>query len=265
MACFSKLRKTRAKMANGFKNLVTELKPREKIEKAGTASTASAVELLAIILKTGTVGCDVMELSRRLIDAFGGVEELVRTDYNSLKSGVAEYNRRNPARKILGFGRVKLLELTAAFELARRGYACRKDPRKPILSSEDAVEAFRAVLKSDAERETFWVLPLDAKKRPLADAQVVSIGTANGVGFHPRDVFALAVRWNATGIVVAHNHPSGCPTPSKRDDVLTQGLLDAGKIMGIPLLDHVILGSNSYYSYADEGRCAMGNGRSGPC
>ena len=125
-------------MANGFKNLVAELKPREKIEKAGTASTASAVELLAIILKTGTVGCVVMELSRRLIDAFGGVDELVRTDYNSLKSGVAEYNRRNPARKILGFGRVKLLELTAAFELARRGYACRKDARKPILSSEYA-------------------------------------------------------------------------------------------------------------------------------
>ena len=239
-------------MANGFKNLVAELKPREKIERMGTASSASAAELLAIILKTGTAGCDVMELSRRLIDAFGGVEALVRTDYNSLKSGVAEYNRNNPQRKILGFGRVKLLELTAAFELARRGYASRKDVKKPILSSEDAAAAFRAVLATDSQRETFWVLPLDAKKRPLADAQVVSLGTANGVAFHPRDVFAMAVKWNATGIVVAHNHPSGSPAPSKRDDALTQGLYEAAKVMGIPLLDHIILGLDTYYSYADE-------------
>ncbi len=243
-------------MANGFKNLVAELKPREKIERMGSASSASAAELLAIILKTGTAGCDVMELSRRLIDAFGGVEALVRTDYNSLKSGVAEYNRNNPQRKILGFGRVKLLELTAAFELARRGYAARKDVKNPILSSEDAAAAFRAVLATDSQRETFWALPLDVKKRPLADAQVVSLGTANGVAFHPRDVFAMAVKWNATGIVVAHNHPSGSPSPSKRDDVLTQGLYEAGKVMGIPLLDHIILGSDAYYSYADEGHLA---------
>ena len=241
-------------MANGFKNLVAELKPREKIEQAGTASAASAAELLAIILKTGTAGCDVMELSRRLIDAFGGVEELVRTDYNSLKSGVAEYNRKNPERKILGLGRVKILELTAAFELARRGYAARKDAKKPILSSDDAAAVFRSVLNSGTERETFWALPLDAKKRPLSEPQVVSLGTANGVGFHLRDVFAMAVRWNAVGLVVAHNHPSGSPSPSKRDDVLTQGLCEAGKIMGIPLLDHIILGADSHYSYADEGQ-----------
>jgi len=243
-------------MANGFKNLVAELKPREKIERMGSASSASAAELLAIILKTGTAGCDVMELSRRLIDAFGGVEALVRTDYNSLKSGVAGYNRKNPEKKILGLGRVKLLELTAAFELARRGYAARKDVKNPILSSEDAAAAFRAVLAMDSQRETFWALPLDMKKRPLADAQVVSLGTANGVAFHPRDVFAMAVKWNATGIVVAHNHPSGSPSPSKRDDVLTQGLYEAGKVMGIPLLDHIILGSDAYYSYADEGHLA---------
>ena len=107
-------------MANDFKSRTTELKPRERIETAGSASVASAVELLAIILKTGAAGCDVMELSRRLIDAFGGVEELVKTDLNTLKNGVREYNRRNPERKILGLGRVKMLELAAAFELARR-------------------------------------------------------------------------------------------------------------------------------------------------
>ena len=241
-------------MANDFKSRTTELKPRERIETAGSASVASAVELLAIILKTGAAGCDVMELSRRLIDAFGGVEELVKTDLNTLKSGVREYNRRNPERKILGLGRVKMLELAAAFELARRGYSGRRDAKKPILSSEEAVAAFRSIMKVGTEKETFWALPLDAKKRPLAEAQVVSIGTANGVSVHPRDVFALAVRWNATGIVVAHNHPSGSLSPSKRDDSLTNGLCEAGKMMGIPLVDHVILAGDSYYSYADNDR-----------
>lgn len=241
-------------MANNFKERVAELKPRERIETAGSASVASAVELLAVILKTGAAGCDVMELSRRLIDAFGGVEELVRTDLNTLKSGVARYNKANPDRKVLGLGRVKMLELAAAFELARRGYARKKNLKKPIRSSADAVEVFRGVMKIDAEREMFLALPLDSKKRPLADAQVISIGTANGVSVHPRDVFATAVRWNASAIVVAHNHPSGDTSPSTRDDELTRGFGEAGKMMGIPLVDHIILGGKSFYSYADDHR-----------
>ena len=109
-------------------------------------------------------------------------------------------------------------------------------------------------MKIDAEREMFLALPLDSKKRPLADAQVISIGTANGVSVHPRDVFAIAVRWNASAIVVAHNHPSGSPSPSKRDDELTRGFGEAGKMMGIPLVDHIILGGKSFYSYADDHR-----------
>ena len=241
-------------MANNFKERVAELKPRERIETAGSASVASAVELLAVILKTGAAGCDVMELSRRLIDAFGGAEELVKTDLNTLKSGVARYNKANPERKVLGLGRVKMLELAAAFELARRGYAGKKSLKKPIRSSADAVEVFHGAMKIDAEREMFLALPLDSKKRPLADAQVISIGTANGVSVHPRDVFAIAVRWNASAIVVAHNHPSGNTSPSKRDDELTRGFSEAGKMMGIPIVDHIILGGKSFYSYADDHR-----------
>jgi DNA repair protein RadC len=244
-------------MANDFKKRTAELKPRERIEAAGSASDASAVELLAVILKTGAAGCDVMELARRLIDAFGGVEELVKTDLNTLRSGVARYNKANPDRKILGLGRVKSLELAAAFELARRGYAVRRDPKKPVLSSAEAADVFRAAAKTDAEKETFWALPLDSKKRPLSDAQVISVGTANGVSVHPRDVFAIAVRWNASAIVVAHNHPSGSPAPSKRDDELTWGLYAAGKMMGIPLVDHIVLGAKSFYSYADNTRLSQ--------
>jgi DNA repair protein RadC len=95
-------------MGNDFKSRANGLKPRERIESLGSAASASAEELLAIILKTGAAGCDVMELSRRLIDAFGGIEELVRTDLNSLKAVVTDYNKRNPSRKIFATSKTKL-------------------------------------------------------------------------------------------------------------------------------------------------------------
>ena len=125
---------------------------------------ASGAELLAVILKTGSAGCDVMELSRRLIDAFGGVETLVKTDLNTLKSGIAAHNLRCPERKILGLGRVKILELTAAFELARRGYAARQTHVSAVASSADAAGLFRRMLSAGERQEKFWALPLDAKR-----------------------------------------------------------------------------------------------------
>ena len=241
-------------MGNNFKARAVESKPRERIEQAGTASVASGAELLAVILKTGTAGCDVMELSRRLIDAFGGVEALVKTDFNTLKSGIAAHNLRCPERKILGLGRVKILELTAAFELARRGYAARQTHVSAVASSADAAGLFRRMLPAGERQEKFWALPLDAKRRPLSEPQLIAVGTVNGVGIHPRDVFSIAVRWNAHSIVVAHNHPSGSSLPSKRDVDLTWGLYGAGKMMGIALVDHIIITEKSHYSFADNGR-----------
>ena len=239
---------------NGFKSRSVESKPRERIEKAGSASVASAAELLAIIIKTGTAGCDVMELSRRLIDAFGSAEALVKTDLNTLRGGIAAYNAENPNRRITGLGRVKTLQLAAAFELARRGYAARTATADVIATSADAAAVFRSVLGENAEKEKFWALPLDTKRRPLSEPQMIAVGTLNGVNVHPRDVFSIAVRWNAHSVVVAHNHPSGSPQPSKRDVELTWGLYGAGKMMGIPLLDHVIITEKLHYSFADNGK-----------
>jgi DNA repair protein RadC len=239
-------------MRNDFKSRANGLKPRERIESLGSAASASAEELLAIILKTGAAGCDVMELSRRLIDAFGGIEELVRTDLNSLKAVVTDYNKRNPSRKILGLGRVKILELTAAFELARRGYGIKRNLNEPIVSVSVAAELFASVVRNDAEQECFLVLPLDGKKRPLAEPLIVALGTSNVVSIHPRDVFSVAVKWNASAVIVAHNHPSGNIEPSKEDMSLTQKLCEAGKVIGIPLVDHIIIGALDYYSYAEH-------------
>lgn len=241
-------------MGNDFKKRAVESRPRERIEEAGTASVASAADLLAVIIKTGTAGCDVMELARRLIDAFGSADALVKTDLNTLRSGIKAYNDANPNRKITGLGRVKTLQLAAAFELARRGYAARAAPAKTIGSSADAAAIFRAALGENAEKEKFWALPLDPKRRPLSEPQTIAIGTLNGVNIHPRDVFSIAVRWNAHSIVVAHNHPSGSSLPSKRDVDLTWGLYGVGKMMGIPLVDHIIVTDKSHYSFADNGR-----------
>lgn len=252
-------------MGNDFKKRSIELKPRERIEKAGSASVASAAELLAVIIKTGTAGCDVMELSRRLIDAFGSVEALVKTDFNTLKSGIKSYNAVNPSRAIIGLGRVKILQLAAAFELARRGYAARHDPKTSVDSSLDAAAIFRAALGENEEKEKFMILPLDLKRRPLSEPQIISIGTLNGVSVHPRDVFSIAVRWNAHSVVVAHNHPSGSVLPSKHDESLTWGLFGAGQMMGIALVDHIIITEKSHYSFADNGRLKVARGRSPMC
>lgn len=244
-------------MPNNFKSRAIESKPRERIEKAGSAEVASAAELLAVIIKTGAAGCDVMEVARRLIDAFGSAENLVKCDLNTLRSGIASYNVEHPERRVVGVGRVKTLQLAAAFELARRGYAARKVTSEAIVDSTGAASCFRAVMGENAEKEKFWALPLDSKRRPLAEPQVIAVGTMNGVNVHPRDVFSIAVRWNAASIVVAHNHPSGSPLPSKRDVELTWGLSGASKMMGIPLVDHIIITDKSHYSFADDGRlCA---------
>ena len=239
-------------MGNDFKSRANGLKPRERIESLGSAASASAEELLAIILKTGAAGCDVMELSRRLIDAFDGIEELVRTDLNSLKATVTNYNKRNPSRKILGLGRVKILELTAAFELARRGYGIKRNLNASINSASTAADIFTSVVKNDADKECFLVLPLNGEKRPLAEPLVVALGTSNVVSIHPRDVFSFAVKWNASAVIVAHNHPSGNISPSKKDRELTKRLYEGSKIIGIPLLDHIIIGAGNFYSFAEH-------------
>ena len=182
-----------------------------------------------------------------------GVPALLRRESFRL-CGIAAHNLRCPERKILGLGRGKILELIAAFELARCGYAARQTHVSAVASSADAAGLFRRMLPVGERQEKFWALPLDAKRRPLSEPQLIAVGTVNGVGIHPRDVFSIAVRWNAHSIVVAHNHPSGSTLPSKRDVDLTWGLYGAGKMMGIALVDHIIITEESHYSFADNGR-----------
>lgn len=252
-------------MANDFKARDDEYKPRERMMSAASPSELRPDELLAILLRTGAAGCDVQELSRRLIASYASIEELVKSDWRSLKEHIRLYNVAHPDRKIVGIGKVKLIELSAAFELVRRGYDCKKDDiRKLTVSTPGAVyEVFRKFVLSGDEQETFLILPVDAKCHPLSEPIRIMRGTVDAAPFHPREVFRDAIRWGAHAIFVAHNHPHGDVTPSPEDLELTRELVETASVVGIPVLDHLILGSSrvltgrKFVSLKQSGRCGF--------
>lgn len=232
-------------MASDFKKLSDKVKPREQLRDAVSPSELKPEALLAILLRTGSAGCNVLETARRLVDAFGSVAELVKSDWRTLDRHIREYNELHPERKIKGVGQLKMLELAAAFELVRRGYEIDgEDIRKiKIAKPEDAYRIFRETVLMGEEQEGFFVLPLDTKNHPLCTVPLrVTYGLVDQTPAHPREVFKAGIRWGAQSIIVAHNHPSGDPTPGKEDILLTERLVEAGRLVGIPVVDHLILG-----------------------
>lgn len=240
---------------NAFKTLADDLKPRERMEKLGSARGMRPEELIAILLKTGAPGCDVGETSRRFVGAFHTVRELVNQDWRGLLNRIAAHNKANPARRILGVGKVKCMELAAAFELVRQAYDADavEDLPQEVNEGADAAQWFRSGARLGDDREHFYVLPLDAAHKPLSSPVCVSSGLLNGTPAGAREVFAQAVQWQAAAIVVAHNHPSGDPTPSKKDIALTEELIAASKVLRIPLLDHIVIGRDTFVSLREDG------------
>lgn len=230
---------------NNFTAKVVDLMPREKMIRAADPKDVDDVALLAVLLKTGTNGCDVVELSRRLIEAFGSLKGLVDSDWRRIENRIAEYNRECPARPIKGIGRVKCLELSAAFELGRRGTRLTHQELslKSVCNAKDAYSLFRGIVAVAECQETLYVLPLDAKHRPMCEPFRVSLGTVDYTPVVARDVFRKAISWGAQAVVVAHNHPSGDPTPSADDLEVTKMLVAASKLVDVVLLDHLVLGA----------------------
>lgn len=231
-------------MSSDFRKLSDKVKPREQLKAAVSPSELSSESLLAILLKTGTAGCNVMEVARRFLGAFGSVTEMVKSDWKTLEARIREYNHEHPETRIKGVGEVKIMELAAAFELVRRGYEIAgTDIRKlKIKTPEDALHVFGNSALLGDEQENFFVLPLDAKHHPLCTTPLrITRGTLDRTPVHAREVFKAAVRWGAHSIMIAHNHPSGDPTPGKDDIRLTEQLVAASRIMGIPIVDHLIL------------------------
>lgn len=240
---------------NDFKSLADELKPRERMRRAASVRTVDDVALLAVILKTGAPGCDVLELSRRLLKAFGSLPRLVRCDWRELGEVLRRHNKDPPDERVLGIGPAKQLILAAAFELVRRGFEIKpEDVRAKVVdTAEVAAEIFRRALEMGDEQENFLVLPLDAKNRPISEPIRVTRGTLDMSPVHGREVFKDAIRWGAHAVMVAHNHPSGDPEPSREDVMMTKRLAEVATVVGIPLLDHIVLGRDAFVSIRERG------------
>lgn len=238
------------KLPDGEKNHfrethATDMMPREQFKRTDDPRGLPDETVVAILLRTGTHGCDVLELARRLIDAFGSLKVLVSSDWRSILARVKEFNKANPERKIVGFGETKCLELAAAFELGRRRQ--RLSPgdlrERRINNVDDAHILFRTCFAVDDEQENVFVLALDADRKPICEPFLVSRGTVNATLMHPREVFKQALRWGAHSIYIAHNHPSGNPNPGPKDLERTRELSEVSKVVDIILRDHLVLGT----------------------
>lgn len=244
-----------------FKQRAGEIKPREQMERAASAHDVPDEAILAILLKTGTVGCNVVEQARRLLRAFGGIQGLVSSDWRSLEKRIAKYNADHPQDQIKGFGHVRCLELAAAFELGFRGVRVKPEEVRlmRVRTAADAYRLFKSFALSNAEQENFLVVPIDALQHPLCEPIVLFRGTVDSAPVYAREVFREAVRWGAKSVVVAHNHPSGDPTPSEDDLAITKDLVSAGELLGVKLQDHLVIGAPTsanglgYISMRDSG------------
>ncbi len=218
---------------NKIKTLFKSDRPREKLEKYGPEKLTDT-ELLAVILQNGIRGLGVLELSRKILRTFPG-NKILEASFSDLE-------------KIDGLGKAKASEIIACFELGKRFL---KDKKTDIiLSPKDVWENLKEIRAS--KREHFIVFYLDARNQEI-QKEIISIGTLNASLVHPREVFESAVRNCAAQILLAHNHPSGATEPSDEDIEITNRLQEAGKIMGIEIVDHVIVSSHSYLSLKCEG------------
>ncbi|MEG1914356.1 MAG: DNA repair protein RadC [Acidaminococcaceae bacterium] len=220
-----------------MKELPRDERPREKLQLYG-AATLSNAELLAILLGSGTKEKSALELARDLTANAGLLRNL------ALTHSVEEL------AKTKGIGPAKATTILAALEVGKRiAYAAPLE-RSEITSPEAGATLLMPRLRYETN-EHFLVVLLNSKNKVLQIEQV-SEGSLNASVVHPREVFAPAVLHHAAAILVAHNHPSGDPTPSKEDRVLTTTLVEAGQIMGIPLLDHIVIGDAAYFSFKEH-------------
>lgn len=211
-------------------------RPRERCLKHGTAAL-STPELIALILGSGTQERPVLALAHEICKRFKKLEDLFEASIEELCL-------------IKGVGRAQALKLQAAFALAQRALQSRR-LREKVLSPEQVYRYIKWMFEGQGQ-ESFVAIPQDVKGYALR-AVVVSVGTLSQTLVHPREVFHVAIRHRAAGLVVAHNHPSGDPTPSQQDIVLTTRLIESGKILGIPLKDHLIIGKDRYISLRQIG------------
>ncbi len=214
-----------------------EDRPREKALERGVGEL-SDTELLAIVIRHGVRGISAVDLSRSLIDEFGGLARL------------ASRNVREIGR-LRGMGLAKSVGVAAAFELGRRAAASSGGGKMSISSPRDVARVYGPALRH-LKQELFKVILLDSANHFLRDV-TISTGILNSSLVHPREVFQPAILEPAAGIILLHNHPSGNPDPSGEDIRITRQLSEAGRILGIPVHDHIIIADHESTSFAERG------------
>lgn len=207
--------------------------PRERLAKLG-ASSLSDYELLAIILRTGTKNESVIEMSKKLLAEFKHISNLNNTTISELM-------------EIKGIGSTKAIELLAAIELGRRVNSL-NIAKVTIMSSQDIFNYLKYRMQS-LSQEQLIAIYLNVKSE-IIDTKVLTIGTANQTIIDPKEVMKWALKLSSSHVVIAHNHPSGDPTPSRQDIASTDYLISFAKSLDITIVDHIIIGQNKYFSFS---------------
>ena len=221
-----------------MKDVAPHDRPREKLERLGTGGLGDN-ELLALVLGSGSRTCDALQLANRLLEHAGGLHALPRTPLGELC-------------QVSGVGAARAAQVVAAVELGRRTLV-RASADRPVLNSPHLVATYLLPQYGAALVEQFGVVMLDTKQH-LIRIRIISVGSLDSTVVHPREVFREAASASAAGIVLFHNHPSGDPTPSPDDLLLTTRMVSAGEIMGIDVVDHLILADQRYFSVMEAGR-----------
>ena len=220
-----------------LKDLPQEARPREKLLSRGAAALSDA-ELLALLLRSGIQGKNVLQLAQELVDRFGGVAGLLHTPAEALKT-------------VKGLGPAKRAELVAVLELARRALA-QQLTQKPLFNTPQAVRDYLQLQLGGLHQEVFAVLFLDSQHRLIALEEMFR-GTLTQTSVYPREVVKQALTLNASSVVLAHNHPSGTAQPSRADEALTHTLKAALALVDVRVLDHFVVTASQAVSMAELG------------
>jgi DNA repair protein RadC len=213
-------------------------RPRERMDQYGPEALSNS-ELLAIVLRVGSRGESAVRLGERLLSEFEGLAGIARARIPQLSA-------------LPGMGLAKAAQVKAAFELGKRLATSVDEARAAVRGAADVVALVREELRL-REQECLAAVFLDARNQVLR-MRILTVGTLTGSPAHPREVFKEALAQGCASVILCHNHPSGDPTPSRDDVALTGRMVKAGEVMGIPVLDHIILGGGRYVSLKEAGR-----------
>ena len=221
-----------------IKELPPEERPRERFMQYGPDALSDS-ELLAIMLRTGTKNASAMALATQLIKRFETLKGIASASLDELC-------------ELEGVGPAKAIQIKAAFEIGKRFAKFRDTERTQIRCAEDVRKLLWHDMRMHQE-ERFMVVLLDTKNRVIK-TETVTVGILDSSLIHPREVFRNAVKSNAASVILAHNHPSGDPAPSKEDERTTKRLCEAGELMGISVLDHVVIGERGHFSFKEHNK-----------